>query len=120
MTVRAFKGKEGPCWERKQSVVYQGPWKQVLDDDGHVLCRGERMAVCDKTYQILTDEKGPYAESLIGIPPYQEIPLDSATKFNCKTKAVRHPQRDQRRKLSVHSSTGLTGLLQPWRMLLIS
>ena len=49
MTVRAYKGKEGVCLERKQSVVYKGPWKQVVDDDGHVFCRGERMAVCDKT-----------------------------------------------------------------------
>ena len=92
MTIRAFKGKEGRCWERKQSVVYQGPWKQVLDDDGHLLCRGERMAVCDKTYQILTNHQGPYAKSIIGIPPYEDIPLDSATEFNCKGKAIRHPQ----------------------------
>ena len=54
LTVRAYKGKEGACWERKQAVIYKGPWKQVQDDDGHILCRGERMAVCDKTYQILT------------------------------------------------------------------
>ena len=40
ITVRAFKGKEGECWERKQAVIYKGPWKQVQDDDGHVLSRG--------------------------------------------------------------------------------
>ncbi|MGV2828143.1 methyltransferase domain-containing protein [Myxosarcina sp. GI1(2024)] len=90
MTVRAYKGKEGACWERKQSVVYKGPWKQVQDDDGHVFCRGERMAVCDKTYQIMTNANGPYAKELIGIPPYENIPLEEAKEFNCKNKAVRH------------------------------
>jgi SAM-dependent methyltransferase len=89
MTVRAYKGKEGACWERKQAVVYKGPWKQVQDDDGHVFCRGERMAVCDKTYQILTNPNSPYAKNIIPIPPYENIPLESAQEFSCKSKAIR-------------------------------
>ena len=90
MTVRAYKGKEGVCLERKQSVVYRGPWKQVVDDDGHVFCRGERMAVCDKTYKIMTNCCSPYSKDVIGIEPYENIPLEEAAEFNCKTKAVRH------------------------------
>lgn len=92
LTVRAYKGKDGACWERKQSVIYKGPWKQVQDDDGHILCRGERMAVCDKTYQILTNPQGAYADSIIPLPPYQEIPLEIAEEFNCKSKAIRQPK----------------------------
>jgi SAM-dependent methyltransferase len=92
VTVRAFKGKEGSCLERQQSVIYQGPWKQVQDDDGHILCRGERMAVCDKTYQILTARGGPYAKDIIPVPPYTDIPLEEAKEFNCKNKAIRHPK----------------------------
>ncbi len=92
VTVRAFKGKEGPCLERKQAVIYKGPWKQVHDDDGHILCRGERMAVCDKTYQILTNPNSPYAKDIIPVPPYEDIPLESAQVFSCKNKAVRHPK----------------------------
>ena len=90
MTVRAYKGKEGVCLERKQSVVYKGPWKQVVDDDGHVFCRGERMAVCDKTYKIMTNCGSPYSKDVLGIEPYENIPLEEAEEFNCKTKAVRH------------------------------
>ena len=90
MTVRAYKGKEGICLERKQSVVYKGPWKQVMDDDGHVFCRGERMAVCDKTYNIMTSCCSPYSSDVIGIEPYESIALEEAEEFNCKTKAVRH------------------------------
>ena len=91
LTVRAFKGKDGPCWERKQAVIYKGPWKQVQDDDGHTICRGERMAVCDKTYQILTNPDGPYAQDIVPVPPYQDIPLESAQEYNCNNKAIRHP-----------------------------
>jgi arsenite methyltransferase len=90
MTVRAYKGKEGVCLERKQSIVYKGPWKQVVDDDGHVFCRGERMAVCDKTYNIMTSCCSPYSSDVIGIEPYEQIALAEAVEFNCKTKAVRH------------------------------
>ncbi len=92
MTVRAYKGKDGPCLERKQSIIYQGPWKQVQDDDGHIFCRGERMAVCDKTYQILSRPESPYTSEIIPLPPYQEIPFEEATEFSCKTKAIRHPK----------------------------
>ena len=92
MTVRAYKGKEGDCWERKQAVVYKGPWKQVQDDDGHTYCRGERMAVCDKTYQILTNANSPYAKDMIAIEPYENIPLEKASEFSCKNKAIRHPK----------------------------
>lgn len=92
LTVRAYKGKAGECWERKQAVVYKGPWKQVQDDDNHTFCRGERMAVCDKTYQILTNKNSPYSKDIIAVPPYEDIPLEKATEFNCKTKAIRHPK----------------------------
>ncbi|ACK70649.1 Methyltransferase type 11 [Gloeothece citriformis PCC 7424] len=92
LTVRAYKGKEGIGLERKQSIIYKGPWKQVQDDDGHIFCRGERMAVCDKTYQILTHPNSPYHQDIIPLPPYQEIPLEEAELYNCKTKAIRHPQ----------------------------
>lgn len=92
MTVRAFKGKHGPCIERKHAVVYRGPWKTVHDDDGHVLCRGERMAVCEKTYRLLTDPNGPYAGEVIGIEPHEAVPDEAAVPFDCRRAARRHPR----------------------------
>ena len=92
LTISAFKGKEGPCLERKQAVIYKGPWQKVIDDDGHTLYRGEKMAVCDKTYQILTNANGPYGKDIIAVPPYEEIPLTEAGDFNCKNKAIRDPR----------------------------
>lgn len=90
LTVTAYKGKEGPCLERKQAVVYLGPWKKVEDDDGHILVRGERAAVCDKTYGILTS--GPYEGHTVGIEPHQQVPLAEAEDFDCSRKAPRHPK----------------------------
>jgi arsenite methyltransferase len=87
LTVRAFKGKEGPCLERYQSVIYKGPWKSVRDDDGHTFYRGQRMAVCDKTFQIMTTS--PYSKDLIAINPKELIPLEQAPPFNCKGPSIR-------------------------------
>ncbi len=89
VTVTARKGKQGPCWERKQAVIYKGPWKKVEDDDGHTLLRGQRMAVCDKTYRILTSE--PYAAAIVPVPPLKEIPLRRAKPFACGQTALRSP-----------------------------
>jgi len=89
VTVTARKGKQGPCWERHQAVIYKGPWKKVEDDDGHTLLRGQRMAVCDKTYRILTGE--PYAADVIPVPPLKEVPLRKAKPFACGRSAQRSP-----------------------------
>jgi len=92
ITVLAYKGKQGACFERNQAVIYKGPWKAVIDDDGHTLFRGERMAVCDKTYKIYTRSSGPYSEGIIGIEPHAEVPLIEAGSFNCTKNARRNPR----------------------------
>ncbi len=91
MTVRAYKGKAGPCWERNQAVVYKGPWKSVQDDDGHTLHRGQRMAVCDKTFHLYTSLDSPYQPDLLPILPQTEIPLATAQRFDCQRTSLRHP-----------------------------
>ena len=93
MTVMAYKGKEGPCLERNQAVIYKGPFRQIHDDDGHVYRRGERVAVCDKTFQILMRE--PYANQFIAVEPHEDIPLDDAEKFDCQRSRNRHPRESK-------------------------
>jgi ubiquinone/menaquinone biosynthesis C-methylase UbiE len=90
LTVTARKGKEGPCLERYQAVIYKGPWKAVRDDDGHVLRRGQRTAVCDKTYKILTS--APYTDEVIPVPPRREVPLSKARGYACNGSALRDPR----------------------------
>lgn len=90
VTIEAFKGKEGPCLERRQAVIYKGPFREVLDDDGHRLRRGERHAVCDKTFHLYQAE--PYRSCFEFIAPLEEIPLAEATPFDCSRTAPRHPR----------------------------
>ena len=87
--ISAYKGKEGPCMERNQAVIYRGPWKQVMDDDNHVLPRGVRIAVCDKTFQIYS--KSPYQDQFVQILPREEISLEKAGLFDCARTDRRHP-----------------------------
>ena len=92
MTVRAYKGKQGPCMDHGQAVVYRGPWKYVTDDDGHTYFRGRRMAVCEKTFHLLTDAAGPYGPTMIGLQPRVPIDAANARPFDCRDNAVRDPR----------------------------
>lgn len=90
VTVVAHKGKQGPCLERKQAVVYRGPFKKVEDDDGHAFRRGERIAVCDKTFQLL--QRAPYTGLFDAIEPRHSVPLEDAQAFDCRRGAKRDPR----------------------------
>jgi arsenite methyltransferase len=39
----------------------------VSDDEGHVYARGARIAVCERSFRLLTE--GPYRDDFIGITP---------------------------------------------------
>jgi len=90
MTVQAYKGKEGPCFDHHQAVVYRGPWSSVTDDDGHVLRRGVRTAVCEKTYRIYSGN--PYADDILAIAPPNNVPADLAKEFDCRANEIRDPK----------------------------
>jgi ubiquinone/menaquinone biosynthesis C-methylase UbiE len=90
MTVEAFKGKQGTCFERNQAVIYKGPFKEVLDDDSHRLVRGERQAVCDKTFQLY--RKAPYLNHFEFVEPLNPVASDEAGPFDCHRNKLRHPR----------------------------
>lgn len=91
MTIVAYKGKQGPCLDRNQALVYKGPFKKVEDDDGHLYYRGERMAVCDKTFKLL--QQAPYADLFIPVEPLNEVPMDAAKDYDCR-RNNRRPARE--------------------------
>lgn len=93
VTVVAYKGKQGPCLERNQAVVYRGPFKKVEDDDGHLYRRGERMAVCDKTFRLLGQK--PYQGLFDAIEPISAIPLADAEPFDCRRSKLRDPRESK-------------------------
>ncbi len=90
VTVEACKGKQGDCWELNQAVIYRGPFREVLDDDGHRLRRGERVAVCDKTFHLY--HKAPYAEHFEFIEPRVPGKPEEAKPFACGPARLRHPR----------------------------
>ena len=90
VTIEAFKGKQGECFERNQAVIYRGPFKEVLDDDNHRMERGKRYAVCDKTYNLY--KKAPYREFFELVDPIVDVPSPEAKPFDCSRTALRHPK----------------------------
>ena len=103
MTLVAYKGKEGPCWERKQAVVYKGPFKRVEDDDGHVFERGKRVAVCEKTLKILSRE--PYRAVFAPVEPNVPVPEHAVKPFACsEAMQLRDPSETKARS---HEGEGM-------------
>ncbi len=90
MTVIAWKGKDGPCLDRNQAVVYKGPFRRVEDDDGHMFVRGQRMAVCEKLTRLI--QQSPYNGMFEIIEPLDEIPLDAASPYDCRRLKIRDPK----------------------------
>ncbi|MFP6613099.1 MAG: methyltransferase domain-containing protein [Pirellulales bacterium] len=99
MTIQAFKGKEGPCLDHKQAVIYNGPWRSVTDDDGHVLLRGARTAVCEKIFHLYT--RPPYAGQIAAVPPHNAVSADEAKLFDCHRGEPRDPRETKGEKFTI-------------------
>ncbi len=70
VTITAIKPQAEPCIDKGHAVIYRGPFAKVYDDEGHVYFRGQRMAVCERSYRLLASSA--YAGQFIGIAPAQE------------------------------------------------
>jgi len=92
VTLIAYKGKDGPCIDQKHAVMYRGPFLEVVDDDGHLLRRGVRTAVCEKTFRIFSQE--PYRSHVQLIPPHAVVPLEDAPPFPCGQGTLRRDPRE--------------------------
>ena len=77
VTVRGYKfeKKEG-CVYIGQKAVYKGPFKAVLDEEGHLFPRDEAVEVCTDTSEKL--KKSPYSEFFTVIEPDGEM-----TEYGC-------------------------------------
>ncbi len=92
VTVLAYKGKEGVCIEKNQAVIYKGPWKSVCDDDGHTFTRGQRIAVCEKTFNLMQRE--PYSDQMVPVAPNIEVTTNE--EFPSCRSDIRDPQETKR------------------------
>ena len=70
VTLTAIKREQTDCIDKGHAVIYRGPFSFVVDDEGHEYPRGERMAVCERSFNVLRNE--PYKDSFIGIVPAVE------------------------------------------------
>ena len=98
VTVRAWKGKHGPCYETLRSAMYRGPFSKVIDDDHHVFERGRFAPVCEKTAELLS--RAPYSDHF-HVTPALEDP-GKKLPFDCSPHAsggVRELSADQRQRL---------------------
>jgi ubiquinone/menaquinone biosynthesis C-methylase UbiE len=104
LTVTAVKGASSPCLDLGQAVVYRGPFRSVTDDEGHEYPRGERMAVCERTYRLLTGagpyQGGPGGGEFIGIEPQ----TPAAPRPWCTPPGTRRPAAET--KAAAHRSDG--------------
>ena len=109
VTVLAYKPSSEVCLERNQAVMYRGPFQQVVLEGGHVYPRGQKMAVCDRTYRQL--QLPPYDEMFIAIDPLNEIPAESAQQYDCVINRVRDPRetKGQQYNLTLSSEASCCG-----------
>lgn len=75
VVLMAVKPVDSDCLDIGQAVIYKGPYSHVEDDEGHAFPRGERIAVCERTFKFLTE--GPHRSDFIGINPKTPKPAVS-------------------------------------------
>jgi arsenite methyltransferase len=85
VTITAVKPENQQCIDKCHAVIYRGPFSEIYDDEGHVYYRGQRMAVCERTYHLLTGDT--YGEFFIGIPSAVNFP---GTPWDCATGTIRN------------------------------
>jgi len=90
ITVEAYKGTQEPRFEHRHAVIYKGPFKAVLDDEGHRLARGVRHAVSDQIFQQL--KKEPYRDHFIFVDPREPVAPGTAEVFDSARATRRHPR----------------------------
>ena len=86
VTITAVKPETEACIDKGHAVIYRGAFSEVYDDEGHVYLRGQRMAVCERNFKLLTS--GVYGDDFIGIAPVEPRP---GVEWNCQPGTLRHP-----------------------------
>ena len=84
VTITASKPQKEACIDKGHAVIYRGPYSEVYDDEGHVYFRGQRMAVCERSYKLLTS--GIYANDFIGITPQN---IQEGKPWDCPSGSLR-------------------------------
>ncbi|MDG2012530.1 MAG: methyltransferase, partial [Pirellulaceae bacterium] len=92
--------------DRNQAVIYRGPFESIMDDDGRHYVRGQRTAVCHRTFATLMSE--PYQGQFIAVEPKSAIALESAPEFDCTVDQLRPPQATKGGVVKLQISEGVS------------
>lgn len=84
VTITAVKPQNQPCLDKGHAVIYRGAFSKVYDDEGHVYLRGQRMAVCERNFNLLTSNV--YGDDFIGISP---IIMSEGKALDCYSGTIR-------------------------------
>jgi SAM-dependent methyltransferase len=93
VTIQAFKAEPRLELDRRQALIYRGPFRHVQDDAGNVFARGERTAVGDRTFELLTRE--PYAGMFDAVQPREPVTDDEAEPFHADGPRLRDPRESK-------------------------
>ncbi|MDH5180826.1 MAG: methyltransferase domain-containing protein [Gammaproteobacteria bacterium] len=100
VTLTAVKGQPEACLDRGHAVIYRGPYASITDDEGHLFYRGERMAVCERSFKLLTS--GVFKDDFIGIIPAtlgEPVPM-------CAPAGTRRPVSETKSAQQISTSSG--------------
>ncbi len=70
VTNTAVKPHDEPCVDKKHAVIYRGSFSKTYNDECHIFMQGQRTALCERSYHLLTG--AAYDNQFIGIAPVQE------------------------------------------------
>jgi len=104
VTLTAVKGAQGPSLDAGHAVIYRGPFASISDDEGNVFPRGARMAVCERTFKLLTTDPA-YRDHFIGIAPALSHP---PMAFSAPP-GTRRPAADSKGGRAIGGSAGNAG-----------
>ena len=84
ITVRAYKfEKSSSCNFQGHRAVYNGPYKVIIDDEGHVFQRNQVVEVCTDTVNKLT--KPPYLNSFTILQPSEDAEISYCSPGNSES-----------------------------------
>lgn len=84
LTLQAFKPKMPPSGMTSADVIYRGPWRRVVDDEGHEFLRGRRTSVSDAILTRMANE--PFKGQMIVL--HSESSLDQLPTLTVVTSSA--------------------------------
>lgn len=101
VTLLATKPSRRQLIDAGQAVLYKGPYRQVEDDLGNFYPRGVRIAVSQRTFELI--KAGPYADDFICMAPSEAVDLGC---FDLPAGTVRSAQATKGGEHSDGASSG--------------